>query len=250
MEQTTLHSALSDLSDEDLAIAHLEGDPDAFRELYNRYEGRLTRFIVKKIGYSEQAKDLLQETFIRVARHLHRFDADRKFSTWVYTIAGNLCKNEIRNRSRSPFVSYSMLERDEAEDHSPLQFADSSMKPDVLYRKRSMKEVVDEVVKGLPNHHRLIFTLREMQGKSYREVAEILGVNLGTVKSRLHRARTAFAQTIAPRILTSGRPPELIFPSRVIRGADASGPESGKVRAATPAMSPRGNGIPGTTRKA
>lgn len=223
MKSTTTETALTDLSDEDLVVAHLDGRPGAFRELYKRYEGRLTRFIVKKIGYSEQANDLLQETFIRVARHLHRFDADRKFSTWVYTIAGNLCKNEIRNRSRSPFVRYSLLERDDGEEHSPVQFSDSSMKPDVLYRKRSMKELVDEVVKGLPKHHRLIFTLREMEGKSYREVAEILGVNLGTVKSRLHRARTAFAQTIAPRILVSERPLELISKDGSPSDARASG---------------------------
>ncbi len=223
MKHTTAEIALPDLSDEDLVVAHLDGHPGAFRELYKRYERRLTRFIVKKIGYSEQANDLLQETFIRVARHLHRFDADRKFSTWVYTIAGNLCKNEIRNRSRSPFVRYTMLEREDGEDHSPVQFSDSSMKPDVLYRKRSMKELVDEVVKGLPRHHRLIFTLREMEGKSYREVAEILGVNLGTVKSRLHRARTAFAQTIAPRILVSERPPELISSNRSASGSPANG---------------------------
>jgi RNA polymerase sigma-70 factor (ECF subfamily) len=84
------------------------------------------------------------------------------------------------------------------DDHRPLQFEDFSMRPDDLYRKRYLQRLVEDTVKTLPEHHRLVFRLRELEGKSYEEISEITGVNLGTVKSRLHRARNSFAQRIEP----------------------------------------------------
>ena len=194
---------LEDLSDEELTIAHLDGRPGAFEELYGRYERRLSRFIVRKTGStSDRVQDLLQETFVRVARHLHRFDANRKFSTWVYTITGNLCKNELRNRSRSRLIPMRKLEKQnqDEDEGTTLQWEDVSMMPDRLYTQRHVKKLVYDAVDELPEHHQIVFRLRELEGKSYKEVARILGVNLGTVKSRLHRARTAFAREIEPHI--------------------------------------------------
>jgi len=144
------------------------------------------------------AEDLVQEAFIRVTRHLHRFDTSKKFSTWVYTIASNLSKNELRNRSRSPLVLFQRLTGNWEDDHRPIQFEDFSMRPDDLYRKRYLRRLVESTVEELPEHHRLVFRLRELEGKSYEEISEITGVNLGTVKSRLHRARNSFAQRIEP----------------------------------------------------
>jgi RNA polymerase sigma-70 factor (ECF subfamily) len=189
---------LSDLNDEELVVAHLDGRPGAFQHLYNRYRDRLVHFIIRKTGDADKAQDLVQEAFIRVTRHLHRFDTTKKFSTWVYTIASNLSKNELRNRSRSPLILFQKLENSFEDDHRPLQFEDSSMRPDSLYRKRFLQKIVEETVDELPEHHRLVFRLRELEGKSYEEIADITGVNLGTVKSRLHRARSSFAQKIEP----------------------------------------------------
>ena len=189
---------LDDLTDEELVTAHLDGRPGAFHTLFGRYRDRLTHFITRKTGDSDRAQDLVQEAFIRVTRHLHRFDTSKKFSTWVYTIASNLSKNELRNRSRSPLVLFQRLTSNWDDDHRPLQFEDFSMRPDDLYRKRYLKSLVEETVQQLPEHHRLVFRLRELEGKSYEEISEITGVNLGTVKSRLHRARNSFAQRIEP----------------------------------------------------
>ena len=133
-----------------------------------------------------------------VTRHLHRFDTSKKFSTWVYTIASNLSKNELRNRSRSPLVLFQRLTNSWDDDHRPIQFEDFRTRPDDLYRKRFLKRLVEDTVQELPEHHRLVFQLRELEGKSYEEISEITGVNLGTVKSRLHRARNSFAQRIEP----------------------------------------------------
>jgi RNA polymerase sigma-70 factor, ECF subfamily len=189
---------LDDLSDEELVTAHLEGRPGAFQELYERYRDRLIHFITRKTGDPDRAQDLVQEAFIRVTRHLHRFDTSKKFSTWIYTIASNLAKNELRNRSRNPLVLFQTIKKYWEADHRPLQFEDAGARPDDLYRKRYLKEVVDQCVGQLPAHHRAVFVLRELEGKSYAEIAEITGCNLGTVKSRLNRARNSFAQTIAP----------------------------------------------------
>ena len=167
---------------EQLVTAHLDGRLGAFQRLYDRYRDRLIHFITRKTGDGDRAQDLVQEAFIRVTRHLHRFDTSKKFSTWVYTIASNLSKNELRNRSRSPLVLFQRL----------------TMRPVDLYRKRFLRRLVEDTVKELPEHHRLVFRLRELEGKSYEEISEITGVNLGTVKSRLHRARNSFAQRIEP----------------------------------------------------
>jgi RNA polymerase sigma-70 factor (ECF subfamily) len=190
--------ALSELSDSQLVAAHLEGNPGAFSELYDRYRDRLVHFISRKTGDRDRAEDLVQEAFIRVTRHLHRFDQSKKFSTWIYTICSNLAKNELRNRSRSPLVLFQKLTTHWEPDHRPLQFEDLGNRPDDMYRTRYLQEIVEQTVEELPEHHKLVFRLRELEGKSYEEIADITGVNLGTVKSRLHRARTSFAEKIEP----------------------------------------------------
>ena len=193
-------ASLEGLEDSKLVAAHLEGDPVAFSELYGRYQAKLVHFIARKTGDRDRAEDLVQEAFIRVTRHLHRFDQSKKFSTWIYTICSNLAKNELRNRSRNPLVLFQKLTAQSDPDPRPLQFEDSSMRPDHLYRKRFLQEIVEQTVEELPEHHKLVFRLREMEGKSYEEIAEITGVNLGTVKSRLHRARVSFAEMIKPQL--------------------------------------------------
>ncbi|HSH75020.1 MAG TPA: sigma-70 family RNA polymerase sigma factor, partial [Longimicrobiales bacterium] len=152
------------------------------------------------IGDRERGQDLVQETFVRVYRHLHRFDQSKKFSTWIYTIASNLAKNELRNRSRNPLVLFQTLKKNWDADHRPLEWEDTQYKPDDLFRKRHLREKVEEAVSQLPEHHRIVFVLREMEGKTYEEIADITGCNLGTVKSRLNRARNNFAHIIAPMI--------------------------------------------------
>ena len=161
--------ALHELDDGRLVLEHLAGDAQAFGALVDRYQTRLLNFINRTIGDRERAEDLVQEVFIRVFRHLHRFDQTKKFSTWIYTIASNLAKNELRNRSRNPLVLF-----------------------------QTIKEAVDQCVGQHPTHHRAVFVLRELEGKSYAEIADITGCNLGTVKSRLNRARNSFAQLIEP----------------------------------------------------
>ena len=100
----TVRERLRAMDDSAVVTAFLGGEERAFSELVERYQTRLLNFIYRTIGDREKAEDLVQEVFIRVYRHLHRFDRSKKFSTWAYTIASNLAKNELRNRSRNPLV--------------------------------------------------------------------------------------------------------------------------------------------------
>lgn len=189
-----------EVDDSRVVASYLAGTPSAFDELVDRYQKRLLNFIYRTIGDRERAEDLVQEVFIRVHRHLHRFDQTKKFSTWIYTIASNLAKNELRNRSRSPLVLFQTIKKNWEADHRPLQFEDTHYRPDDLYRKRHLRELVQWAVAQLPEHHRVVFVLRELEAKTYEEIAEITSTNLGTVKSRLNRARNRFAQIIGPML--------------------------------------------------
>jgi RNA polymerase sigma-70 factor (ECF subfamily) len=171
---------LRELDDSRVVAAYLAGRDRAFDELVDRYQKRLLN--------------------IRVHRHLQRFDQSKKFSTWIYTIASNLAKNELRNRSRSPLVLFQTIKKNWEADHRPLQFEDPGHRPEDLYRRRQLRELVEASVAQLPKHHRVVFVLRELEGKSYEEIAEITKCNLGTVKSRLNRARNRFAQIIGPQL--------------------------------------------------
>lgn len=191
---------LQALDDASVVGAFLGGEERAFTELVERYQTRLLNFIYRTIGDRERAEDLVQEVFIRVYRHLHRFDRTKKFSTWVYTIASNLAKNELRNRSRNPLVLFQAIRANWDDEERPLQFEDTTARPDDMFRRRHLRALVEETVARLPEHHRQVFVLRELEGKSYEEIAEITDCNLGTVKSRLNRARNAFASIIEPKI--------------------------------------------------
>jgi RNA polymerase sigma-70 factor (ECF subfamily) len=197
---SAIRENLRSQDDASVVATFLGGEERAFQEIVERYQTRLLNFIYRTIGDREKAEDLVQEVFIRVYRHIHRFDRSKKFSTWVYTIASNLAKNELRNRSRNPLVLFQTMQGANDDEDRPLQFEDTTARPDDLFRRRHLRELVEETVAKLPEHHRQVFVLRELEGKSYEEIAEITSCNLGTVKSRLNRARTAFAAIIEPFI--------------------------------------------------
>ncbi|MEW5927408.1 MAG: sigma-70 family RNA polymerase sigma factor [Gemmatimonadota bacterium] len=199
-EPRTTRVVLRELDDSGVVAQFLAGEKRAFNELVERYQTRLLNFVYRTTGDRERAEDLVQETFIRVYRHLHRFDQTKKFSTWIYTIASNLAKNELRNRSRNPLVLFQAIKKNWDADARPLEWEDNTYRPDDLFRKRHLRRMVESAVSELPEHHRTVFVLREMEGKTYEEIADITKCNLGTVKSRLNRARNNFAQIIAPML--------------------------------------------------
>ncbi len=188
------------LDDTALVQSHLAGESRAFGVLVERYQIRLLNFVHRIVGDRERSEDLVQEAFIRVHRHLARFDRSKKFSTWIYTIASNLAKNELRNRARSPLVLFTSLAPQWDDEERPLEFEDYGAQPDEAFRQNHLREAVEQSVARLPAHHREVFVLREIEGRSYEEIAEMTHCNLGTVKSRLNRARNAFAEIIEPAL--------------------------------------------------
>ena len=186
------------LDDGALVSEYLSGETRAFDALVERYQTRLLNFIYRTVGDRERCEDLVQEAFVRVHRHMARFDHTKKFSTWIYTIASNLAKNELRNRARNPLVYFQTMTSGWEDEDRPLEFEDPSARPDDAFERRHLRELVDAAVRRLPSHHRQVFVLRELEGRSYEEIAEMTSCNLGTVKSRLNRARAAFAEIIGP----------------------------------------------------
>src|SRR5437763_17037962 len=134
----TIRKQLKAMDEADVVTSFLDGEERAFQELVERYQTRLLNFIYRTIGDREKAEDLVQEVFIRVYRHLHRFDRSKKFSTWAYTIASNLAKNEPRNRSRNPLGPFRAQQGSWEEWRSPLEREDTTSRPDDMYRKRHL----------------------------------------------------------------------------------------------------------------
>jgi RNA polymerase sigma-70 factor (ECF subfamily) len=182
----------------ELIQAHLNGDQTAFSRLDRMYRNRLLNFINRMVRDRDRAEELVQETFLRVYRHGERFDQSRRFSTWIYTIAGNLARNDLRRRRRSPIVDFDVVSATgEVADWTDLA-EDPAPRPDEAEVSRSMMELIQKTVMRLSPIHRRVFVLREIEDKTYEEIAEEVGCDLGTVKSRLNRARRAFAGLIAP----------------------------------------------------
>jgi RNA polymerase sigma-70 factor (ECF subfamily) len=198
--KSTGRAELQSLDDNGLVSSYLDGTSFAFDVLVERYQTRLLNFVYRTVGDRERAEDLVQEAFIRVHRHLARFDRSKKFSTWIYTIASNLAKNELRNRSRNPLVYFQTMTSGWEDEDRPLEFEDTTARPDDAFDRRHLRELVDAAVRRLPSHHRQVFVLRELEGRSYEEIAEMTHCNLGTVKSRLNRARSAFAEIVGPAL--------------------------------------------------
>ena len=189
---------LRSLSDEEAMQKFLEGDARAFDELVRRYQKPLLHFVYQKIGDREKAEDVVQDTFVRVYRHRKRFDQSKKFSTWIYIITERLVKNELRLRSRHPTVLISEL-RDESTER-PWDWEDKAPRPDEVYRRRYLRQLVEEAIQELPQPSRQIFILRELRDKTYEEIGEIMGIAVGTVKSQLYRARVRFTKIILRRL--------------------------------------------------
>jgi RNA polymerase sigma-70 factor, ECF subfamily len=195
---TPARRQLQDMPDSDVVAAFLAGEERAFGEIVTRYQTRLLGFVYRTVNDREKSKDLVQDVFLRVYRHLHNFDRTKKFSTWIYTIAANLTKNELRNRSRDPLMLLQSMKTIWRGEERPLELEDRSSRPDDLFRRRQLYSLVEGAATRLSARHRQVFVLRDVEGKSYEEIAEITRTKVGTVKSRLSRARESLAAIIEP----------------------------------------------------
>jgi RNA polymerase sigma-70 factor, ECF subfamily len=189
--------AMKELSDEQLFERYQGGDEDAFRIIVDRYEPSIKGFLHKRLKDEERVSDLTQDTFLRVHRARERYDTNRKFSTWIYTIASNLLKNEYRNRSRRRETNFSDLRKDAgtpAAAARPVEFESDRPDPERIAYQGELRDAIRDAIEKMDEHHRVPFVMREVEDRTYEEISEAIGVPVGTVKSRLFRARNAFQQ--------------------------------------------------------
>ena len=165
----------------------LEGDVNAFEGLVKEYEKNVYNLARRMTGDPEDAADMAQDAFIKAYNSLGSFRGDSKFSVWLYRIVSNLCLDFLRSRKRRPTVSLS-VENDEGEDME-FEIADESQSPETLLEQKLTREAVRRGLDSLPPEQRQILLLREIQGLSYEEIAQVLELETGTVKSRIFRAR-------------------------------------------------------------
>lgn len=176
----------------DLLARCRQGDPRAFEDLVRRYQNQVFAVALRMLGDRGEAEDLSQEVFLKVFRGLGSFRGEAKFSTWLYSIVSHECLNRLRAR-RPPRPARAA----EREGEEP---AVSDPNPDAvtLLERRELAERLEEEIGRLGPEHRAILILRDLQGLSYEEIAEALGLELGTVRSRLHRARAELKERMAP----------------------------------------------------
>ena len=176
-----------------------ERDERAFREMVETYQDRVFNLLYRMIGTREEAEDLAQEVFVTVFKSIDQFRGDAKFSTWLYRVAANHCKNRIKYLSRRNRTTGDGL--DGVPEHgmedggqAPLQAHIDG--PDKILEGLQLERIVQQAIAELDEEHRLLIVLRDLEELSYQEIAAITGLNEGTVKSRLHRARMAIKEFI------------------------------------------------------
>lgn len=165
------------------------GDEEVFEELVKRYQKKVYNSTYRMMGNHEDAWDLAQETFLRVYRSLHRFQGKSSFSTWLFTITTNICRDELRKRQRR-VKTHSLSQPIQVKDGEiEREIVDDSMIPEDISINRELRDEIQGIIDKLPDDQKEVIVLRELQGFSYEEIAEIIGVALGTVKSRISRGR-------------------------------------------------------------
>jgi len=174
--------------DYQLMHAVQNGDMVAFNKIVDRYKNRLMNVIGRMLSSPDEAEDIVQEAFVRVYQHRQSFNFQHCFSTWIYTIGLNLARNELRKRKR--FKHYDI---DDMEGHET-EFAVDAKVPSHI------PQMIDVAIKTLPDKYRTAFILRDIQELPYDEVAKILDIPLGTVKSRVNRARMMLRDKLKPKL--------------------------------------------------
>ena len=184
------------LSDHQLIEATKNGDEAAFAVIISRYRNPITNYLYRFLNDYEEAVDLAQETFVRVYFAIDRYHTDYAFSTYIYRIATNLAISEIRKRKRRTILSLTGLFQSDADDNTEYQPADDKILPDRALIDDEQGKVIARAIATLPPKYRVPVILRDIEGKTYEEIAGILELGLGTTKSRISRARALLKEKL------------------------------------------------------
>jgi RNA polymerase sigma-70 factor (ECF subfamily) len=194
------------MTDGDLINKFLNG-PDtaegtnAFNTLVWRWEKPMYNFILRYLGRRDEARDLTQQVFIKVYRNLPRLKDREKFSSWIYQIAANLCRDLIKQSRRRQAFSLEKLQEsgalDEAGHHGLTLLPEASLHPDKVVSRNELREILEKALQEIPEEQRLVIIMKEYQGLKFTEIAAALEVSVNTVKSRMYYGLSALKKILA-----------------------------------------------------
>lgn len=186
-------------SDEQLMLAFKSGDARAFRVLVQRHRGPVFNFILRYTGHKARAEDLLQETWLKVVRSSNEYEPKARFTTWVYTIARNLCVDSARKETYRQTDSLDAPQRGDEEGPAMGESIgdDVSQGPERAAYNARLRPMLTKALSALPEEQREVFLLREYHGVSFKEIADVTGVNENTVKSRMRYALEGLRKRLA-----------------------------------------------------
>jgi RNA polymerase sigma-70 factor (ECF subfamily) len=176
-----------------------ERDEDAFTEMVREHKDKVFNLVFRMVGNRAEAEDVAQEVFIAVFKNIDQFRGDAKFSTWLYRVAANHCKNRIKYLSRRPTSAHDLdaLPEQHLADGGRAPLQSHVDQPDAILEGREAEALIQQALAALDEDHRLLILLRDVEELSYQEIADITGLAEGTVKSRLHRARMQIKELLA-----------------------------------------------------
>jgi len=175
------------MTEKDLIQKAKSGDQDAFEQLVLAHQNKVYTICVHMVTDREEAADLAQEAFLKAWRNLSSFQGESSFATWMHRLTTNVCLDYLRKQSRRQNISTAVSLDDE--DSGWTEPADHSQDPQVHLEREERKRALTRALQELPEHHRRPLIMREVSGMSYQEIADALDTDLGTIKSRIARAR-------------------------------------------------------------
>ena len=189
---------MSEMGEKELLKKCRQGDRDAFNILVQTYQRQVINLAYGMLSDTEDATDAAQEVFIKVYRNIDRFEGKSSLSTWIYRITSNVCKDFLRKRTRT-IQSISIYESSEDDDDRPMEIKDSSPTPqehmEITETQREVRKALDE----LPEEYKSVIVMYDLEGLSYDEISNVLQCPVGTIKSRLNRARKALKKNLSEK---------------------------------------------------
>jgi RNA polymerase sigma-70 factor (ECF subfamily) len=185
--------------DQNLVQRVQRGDKVAFEMLFTKYQRRVSRLVARFVRSEAEVEDIVQESFIKAYRALASFRGDSAFYTWLYRIAVNTAKNHLVSASKRP-ISLSQFEKNDDDDFQEDIFMSDAATPESELITKQIAETVNKSMNELPADLREAIMLREIEGMSYEDIADAMGCPIGTVRSRIFRAREAISEKIKPML--------------------------------------------------
>lgn len=187
------------MTDGALIRKYCDGELHAFNTLVWRWQKPLFNFALRYLGNAEEAREVVQQTFIKVYQHLPRLKDHSRFATWLYQVTVNLCRDEIKKRRRRHTYSLESLQEaaEQTQTRSALALADDSANPDRLVSRKELRDILARALQQLPEEQRVVVIMKEYQGLKFTEIAAILRIPLNTAKSRMYYGLTALRKILA-----------------------------------------------------